>query len=87
MGTYLLTHFQAQPILSLGFEEIAPPRDARKQCETGIYHVMLRGINQTQLFYDDEKEGLSIRQISRLTEINRDIIQRGSAVQWAADPL
>jgi hypothetical protein len=21
--------------------------------ETGIYHVMLRGINQTQLFYDD----------------------------------
>lgn len=30
------------------------PRSARVKSETGIYHVMLRGINQTQLFYDDE---------------------------------
>lgn len=29
------------------------PRIARAQCESGIYHVMIRGINQVQLFYDD----------------------------------
>jgi REP element-mobilizing transposase RayT len=29
-------------------------RTARQQSSTGIYHVMLRGINQTQLFYDEE---------------------------------
>ncbi len=30
------------------------PRQARKQSETGIYHVMLRGVNQQQIF--EEKE-------------------------------
>ena len=30
------------------------PRQARKQAETGIYHVMLRGVNQQQIF--EEKE-------------------------------
>jgi REP element-mobilizing transposase RayT len=29
------------------------PRKARQKSETDIYHVMLRGINQTQLFYED----------------------------------
>jgi REP element-mobilizing transposase RayT len=32
---------------------IAMPRSAREQSETNIYHVMLRGISQAQLFYDD----------------------------------
>ena len=26
------------------------PRQARKKSESGIYHVMLRGINQQQIF-------------------------------------
>lgn len=30
------------------------PRQARKKSESGIYHVMLRGINQQQIFEDDE---------------------------------
>ena len=30
------------------------PRQARKKSESGIYHVMLRGINQQQIFEEDE---------------------------------
>jgi len=30
------------------------PRSARAKSETGIYHVMLRGIDRSQLFYEDE---------------------------------
>ena len=30
------------------------PRQARKKSENGIYHVMLRGINQQQIFEDSE---------------------------------
>ena len=30
------------------------PRKAREKSSTGIYHVMLRGINQQQIFSDDD---------------------------------
>lgn len=30
------------------------PRQARRRSESGIYHIMLRGINQQQIFEDDE---------------------------------
>ena len=30
------------------------PRQARKKSSTGIYHIMLRGINRQQIFEDDE---------------------------------
>jgi len=30
------------------------PRSARKKSTTGIYHVMLRGINRQRIFEDDE---------------------------------
>lgn len=30
------------------------PRQARKRAESGIYHIMLRGINQQQIFEDKE---------------------------------
>lgn len=30
------------------------PRQARKQSESGIYHIMLRGINRQQIFEDEE---------------------------------
>ena len=30
------------------------PRQARKKSKTGIYHIMLRGINQQQMFEDSE---------------------------------
>ncbi len=32
------------------------PRSARLQSESGIYHVMLRGINRQQIFVDEEDE-------------------------------
>ena len=30
------------------------PRQARRKSESGIYHIMLRGINQQQIFADEE---------------------------------
>lgn len=30
------------------------PRSARKKCDSGIYHIMLRGINRQDIFYDEE---------------------------------
>ena len=30
------------------------PRQARRKSESGIYHIMLRGINQQQIFEDEE---------------------------------
>ncbi len=30
------------------------PRQARKKSESGIYHVMLRGINRQTIFEDEE---------------------------------
>ena len=30
------------------------PRQARKKSSSGIYHIMLRGINQQQIFEDSE---------------------------------
>jgi REP element-mobilizing transposase RayT len=30
------------------------PRAARKKSSTGIYHIVLRGINKQQIFEDDE---------------------------------
>lgn len=40
------------------------PRKARRISESGIYHIMLRGINQQQIFEDDEdcEEFLSLLQ-------------------------
>jgi hypothetical protein len=32
------------------FGVIKMPRQARKKSESGIYHIMLRGINQQQIF-------------------------------------
>ena len=30
------------------------PRESRKRSESGVYHIMLRGINRQQIFEDDE---------------------------------
>jgi putative transposase len=30
------------------------PRQARRKSKTGIYHIMLRGINRQTIFEDDE---------------------------------
>ena len=41
-------------------------RQARQRGDSGIYHVMLRGINQTQLFYDVEDRQFFLERLSRL---------------------
>jgi len=35
------------------------PRQARKKSETGIYHIMVRGINRQTIFEDAEDCGRS----------------------------
>ena len=30
------------------------PRESRKRSESGVYHIMLRGINKQRIFEDDE---------------------------------
>lgn len=44
------------------------PRGPREQSGTNIYHVMIRGINQVQLFYDDEDRRTFIEQLVRYKE-------------------
>ncbi|PKM76954.1 MAG: transposase, partial [Firmicutes bacterium HGW-Firmicutes-15] len=29
-------------------------RQARKRCESGIYHIVMRGINRQDIFYDKD---------------------------------
>ena len=40
-------------------------RNARKQADSGIYHVMLRGIDRVQLFYDVEDRQSFLERIRR----------------------
>ena len=44
------------------------PRTARKRSESQIYHVMLRGINRSQLFFDDIDRHAFIERLSRYKE-------------------
>ena len=45
------------------------PRTARKQAESNIYHIMQRGLDQQQLFYDDEDR---LAFLERLARVKRD---------------
>ena len=47
------------------------PRQARKQSETGIYHVMLRGINRQQIFEEGEDFERFLEIIRKCKEIGR----------------
>ena len=44
------------------------PRTARKKSCTQIYHVMLRGINRQQVFYDQEDYQYFIHLLKRFKE-------------------
>lgn len=44
------------------------PRTPRGQSESGIYHVMLRGIDRAQLFYDAEDHLAFIERLSKYKE-------------------
>jgi REP element-mobilizing transposase RayT len=41
------------------------PRTSRQKSEAGIYHVMLRGIDRSQLFYDSEDRGAFLERLVR----------------------
>ena len=45
------------------------PRHAREQSGTGIYHVMLRGVNRQSIFEDDEDN-------ARFISLLRDLVER-----------
>lgn len=50
------------------------PRVAREKCESGMYHIMVRGINRQDIFHDDEDykiflETLECKKISDNCEI------------------
>ncbi len=45
------------------------PRKAREKSATGIYHIMLRGINQQQIFADDEDYANMIRIIKEYKDV------------------
>ena len=46
-------------------------RHARKQSQSGIYHVMLRGINRQDLFHNNDDLQKMITVLSECTEISR----------------
>lgn len=41
-------------------------RQARQHSQSGVYHVMLRGIDQVQLFYDDDDRQAFLQRLLRL---------------------
>ena len=44
------------------------PRQARRKSESGIYHIMLRGINQQQIFEDEEDGFRFLKTLSKYKE-------------------
>ena len=46
------------------------PRQARKRAESGIYHVMLRGINQQQIFEDEEDNQKFLQILKECKEVS-----------------
>ena len=100
-GTVLLSPFSRQisvAIVTLNrVIDIARHAIRRRRSESGIYHIMPRGINRQQIFADEgdcqrfldtlEKcKGLSIRQISRLTGISKKIVERSIRNNGTTEP-
>lgn len=44
------------------------PRNAREKSSTGIYHIMLRGIDKRNLFFDDEDRARFIENLIKARE-------------------
>jgi hypothetical protein len=41
------------------------PRGARKKSESGIYHIMIRGINRQTIFEDEEDSDIFLETIEK----------------------
>jgi putative transposase len=46
------------------------PREARKKSRSGIYHIMLRGINRQTIFEDDEDKARFIETLKKYKEVS-----------------
>ena len=44
------------------------PRAAREKSKTGVYHIMVRGINRQSIFQDNEDKGVYLKRLSRYKE-------------------
>ena len=53
------------------------PRAAREKSESGIYHVMLRGVNKQQIFEDKEDYKKFIQVLQDCKEISKFGQDRG----------
>lgn len=47
------------------------PRDARARSESGIYHIMLRGINRQDIFLDEEDAERLLETIKKYKEVSK----------------
>ncbi|MEN6325889.1 MAG: transposase [Syntrophomonas sp.] len=47
------------------------PRNARQKSESGIYHIMVRGINRQDIFHDDEDMQRYLETIAHMKKENR----------------
>lgn len=47
------------------------PKTARKKVESGIYHIVLRGINKQTIFFDDEDREVFLNRIKIIKEKRR----------------
>ena len=45
-------------------------RTARRKSESGIYHVILRGMNRQQIFYDEEDYEYSLSLLERFQDVS-----------------
>lgn len=62
------------------------PRKKREQSNTGIYHVMLRGINRQQVFFDDDDYSTMVRVLADAhikVDANRNITSRNDCSIYA----
>jgi REP element-mobilizing transposase RayT len=49
-----------------GKERVFMPRQARQISKTGVYHVLVRGINRADLFHDDEDRRRYLETLARI---------------------
>ena len=61
------------------------PRQARKLSRTGVYHVMLRGINRQDIFEDDEDYRQMTGCLRSLTERYDEMITSARLCRFACE--
>ena len=73
----MLLHLQRNQV------RVQMPRQSRKKSSTGIYHVMLRGINKQDIFEEDD-DYVRIKEI--LIRLNVGDYKGSQGVRWKYSP-